>query len=290
MNSSIMSFEDRGPWGQASWPGNCSGHIYRTLFEQLKPRDFADPMAGSGTSIEVAREMGITAYGFDIHRGFNAVKDSIVEAVGHEVDVCLSHPPYGDIVLYADDKDDLSRCSSDAVFHDQLQLVMMNQREATRAGKIYGCIIGDKRRNGIYVNYMAELICRMPSDELTGVLIKAQHNCVSDAKSYAGLKMPRIAHEYIVLFRKKEKPLLMLLAGIAKEQQARLSGTWKNIVRMVMINSGGKASLAALYSAIEVNAPEKIANNPNWREKIRQTVNANSNMFAAESRGVWKLV
>lgn len=61
---SILSFPDRGPWGKSSWRGNCSGRIYEALFKQYKDvRSFCDPMVGSGTSVEVAKEMGIEAYG-----------------------------------------------------------------------------------------------------------------------------------------------------------------------------------------------------------------------------------
>ena len=91
-----MSFPDRGPWGDPKWRGNCSGHVLQSLFEQTNPESFVDCMAGSGTSIEVARERGMKAWGLDIHYGFNAVRDSILDAVGQEVDIVFSHPPYLD--------------------------------------------------------------------------------------------------------------------------------------------------------------------------------------------------
>lgn len=90
---SVLSFPERGPWGDAKWRGNCSGYIYKSLFEQLKPKVFVDPMCGSGTSIEVAREMQIEAYGLDLHQGHNVLRDSILLAVGKPADLCLSHPP-----------------------------------------------------------------------------------------------------------------------------------------------------------------------------------------------------
>ena len=70
MGSSVISFPDRGPRGDNKWRGNASGHVYRTLFEQLSPKVFVDPMVGSGTSIEVARAMGIEAHGLDLKRSF----------------------------------------------------------------------------------------------------------------------------------------------------------------------------------------------------------------------------
>ncbi len=98
---SILSFPDRGPWGDSRWRGNCSGHIYRELFEQLKPQSFCDPMMGSGTSIEVAQEMNIMAFGLDLHMGFDCLRASIVERIGQQVELCVSNPPYGSQVIYS---------------------------------------------------------------------------------------------------------------------------------------------------------------------------------------------
>ena len=63
---SVLSFPDRGKWGKSSWRGNCSGHVYKALFEQLRPTFFVDPMVGAGTSVEVAQEMGIESRGGDL--------------------------------------------------------------------------------------------------------------------------------------------------------------------------------------------------------------------------------
>ena len=76
---SILSFPERGPWGDPRYRGNCSGHVYRQIFEALRPRVFTDPMVGGGTSVEVAREMGIEAQGLDLHSGFNILRQRILE-------------------------------------------------------------------------------------------------------------------------------------------------------------------------------------------------------------------
>ncbi len=288
--NSVMSFPNRGPWGDARWRGNSSGHVYRELFEQLKPSTFCDPMVGSGTSCEVAQEMGIRNWGLDIHRGFNAIKDSILEAIGQEVDIVFGHPPYHTMVPYANDPDDLSRCSSDEDFLQKMQLVMLNQREATRSGGYYGCLIGDYRRNGQYSSYQAGIICSMPKEELAAVIIKTQHNCVSDSRQYGRMKLPRILHEYLLLFEKRQAPTLVLLAGLAREQQARLTGTWKSILQSVMISLGGKATLKDIYEKVSIGAPEKMAANPHWREKLRQILQTNDASFRPVERGVWALV
>lgn len=292
---SIFSYPERGNWGKSSWRGNCSGHVYKELFERLRPRVFIDPMVGSGTSIEVAKEMGIEAYGLDLHSGFNAIIDSILNTVGKPADLCMSHPPYGSMILYSGNvwgeahPDDLSRCDSDTDFHQKMQLVLLNQREATNPGGFYGTIIGDYRHDGQYVSYQAEMIARMPKDELAGVLIKAQHNCMSDRKQYGKMKLPFIMHEYILLWQKKAIPVLVMLGDLARQQYERLTGTWKNIVKTVLVQLGGKADLATIYETVAKAAPDKLVNNNAWREKIRQTLNQNASMFKPVDRGIWSI-
>lgn len=293
---SILSFPERGSWGNAKWRGNCSGHVYKDLFQRLQPQVFVDPMVGSGTSVEVAKEMGIEAYGLDLHQGFNAIRDSILLVVGKPADLCLSHPPYGSMIEYSGrvwgnqpHPDDLSRCESDEDFHEKMQLVLLNQRDATRAGGYYGTIIGDWRRNGKYTSYQAEMIARMPSDELAAVLIKAQHNCQSDSKNYSAMKLPFITHEYILIWQKRMVPVLVMLSSLARQQYARLSGTWKNIVKTVLAQLGGQADLPLLYEAVAKAAPEKLAQSNTWRDKIRQTLNQNPALFKPIERGVWAI-
>ena len=293
--NSILSYPERGKWGKATWRGNCSGHIYRDLFLQLKPSVFVDPMMGSGTSIEVAKEMGIEAHGLDLHSGFNAISQSILNAVGKPSDLVVSHPPYGGMILYSGQvwgeahPDDLSRCESDEDFHEKMQLVLLNQRDATLPGGYYGTIIGDWRRKGVYTSYQAECIARMPKDELAAVLIKGQHNCQSDAKSYGRMKLPMIMHEYIILWQKKAAPILVLLRDLAISQHQRLVGTWKNIVKSVLVALGGKASTTEIYEKVAEQAPDKLSTNSEWKAKVRQTLNQNRNLFASDERGVWAL-
>ena len=292
---SIFSYPDRGPWGKSNWRGNCSGHVYKELFERLQPNVFCDPMCGSNTSIEVANELNIEAYGLDLHSGFNILRDSILLTIGKEADLCLSHPPYNGCIVYSGQQwgdtphpDDLSRCIDDEDFHQKLQVAMLNQREATKNGGIYGTIIGDWRRNGVYTSYQAEVIARMPANELAGVLIKAQHNTTSARKSYGKIDLPWITHEYILLFKKKKTTTIQLLKTLATEQAMRLRGTWKSIIRNVMISLGGKASLPEIYKYVSQNAPDQLQTNENWKAKVRQVLNSSGDYFS-EERGIWAL-
>jgi hypothetical protein len=294
---SVWSFPDRGPWGSSKWRGNCSGFVYKEIFEAIKPASFADPMVGSGTSVMVARELGIEAYGFDLHSGFNAVKDSMLERIGKQVSLTCSHPPYHDMIAYSGPngmwgdvahKDDLSHCSDVEEFNEMLQLVLLNQREATLPGGFYSTIIGDMRKDGQYHSFQAEAIARMPASELAGVVIKMQHNTVSGRKSYKKISLPFIQHEYVLIWKKSESSLFSVLKAVANQAQSRLSGTWRNVVKQVLIELGGQADLAKVYGVVESQCA-KAAANPHWRDKVRQVLNSHPTHFRSVERGVWAL-
>lgn len=293
---SIVSYPSRGPWGDANWRGNCSGYLYRDLFELLRPKLFVDPMCGSGTSMEVAREMGIRAVGLDLHSGFDICRESIRARLGEEADLCLSHPPYAGMIVYsgqvwgnAPHPADLSRCTSNEKFVDLLEVALLNQRDATRPNGHFGVIIGDQRQEGSYFSYQAELIARMPREELASVIIKAQHNVHSAAQAYQ-LRYPRILHEYVLLWRKSGRLIsfLSLLGAKAREQRARLVSTWCAVVHAALLELGGEATLERLYAVIERHAPERLARNPHWQAKVRQTLQIYPR-FVARERGRWAI-
>ncbi|HRH47048.1 MAG TPA: hypothetical protein PKY82_35710, partial [Pyrinomonadaceae bacterium] len=143
MESSIVSYPDRGNYGKSAWKGNCSGRLIKDLLLQFKPRVFIDPMKGSGTSDDVVRELksegyNIEYHGFDLHSGFNAITDSIAQKIGGKrADYIFNHPPYASIFPYAGlvwgDKphpSDLSRCENYEDFLTKMKLVMQNMYDA----------------------------------------------------------------------------------------------------------------------------------------------------------------
>mgnify|MGYP000846879319 CR=1 FL=1 len=291
---SILSFPKRGKWGKSSWRGNCSGYVYQEIFSWTQPQLFIDPMCGSGTSIEVAHELGIEAVGLDLHSGFNILRDSILDKVGKQADLVLSHPPYGGMIIYSGEvwceahPDDLSRCESDDDFHQKLQLALLNQREATKSGGVYGTILGDWRRGGTYTSYMTEAIARMPKDELMAVVIKAQHNVTSGNTAYRQ-KLPLIQHEYIVLWKKPKLLQVNVLSVLAKQQHKRLTQTWLVVVRLALISLGGKSTLRQLYAKVAEASPSRLEQNENWQAKVRQVLQMHTADFYAIERGVWAI-
>lgn len=291
--TSILSFPDRGPYGKSSWRGNTSGRVVKALLEFFKPSLFVDPAEGGCTSRDVAKELDVEYVGLDLHSGFNLLKDKLIERLPREADYVFFHPPYHNVVAYsgqvwgnAPHSDDLSRCASPEDFLEKLSLALYNIYEATCRGGHYSIQIGDLRKNGTYWNIQSDIVQIAPG-KLEGIVIKTQHNCVSDKTIYSGNFIP-IMHEYILNFKKDGLVVSFLDCAInsSKNLVSLSNATWKAVVAWSLKKLGGKASLEDLYGVIAENAQPKTELNPHWRDKVRQTV---QKMAVNVERGVWEL-
>ena len=292
---SVMSFPERGNYGNSNWRGNTSGYVIKELIEHFNPRLFVDACEGSGTSKDVCKEMGIEYVGLDLYKGQDFTKDYILTQLPRPADICFTHPPYHDMIAYSGSvygkeilMGDTSHCRNVEEFISKSQVMLMNQREATKEGGIYCTLIGDQRGGslgkGNFRSYQSDFIQMMPKEELLSVAIKLQHNCMSDTRVYNGSFIP-IMHEYLLIWKKKAKSLFAISFDIASELQSRVATTWRNAIRIVMMKLQ-KADLNTIYNEIEKVASNLIANNPNYKAKIRQQLQKHYNNV---ERGVWSL-
>lgn len=292
---SVMSFPERGNYGNSNWRGNTSGYVIKELVEHFNPKLFVDACEGSGTSRDVCKEMGIEYVGLDLYKGQDFTKDYILTQLPRPADICFTHPPYHNMIeysgsVYGKEKliGDTSHCNSVEEFISKSQVMLMNQREATKEGGIYCTLIGDQRGGslgkGNFRSYQADFISMMPKDELLSVAIKLQHNCLSDNRVYSGNFIP-IMHEYLLIWKKSAKSLFTVSLDIAKELQSRVATTWRNTIRIVMMKLK-QADLNTIYNEVEKVAASLIANNSNWKAKIRQMLQKH---FTNVQRGVWAI-
>jgi hypothetical protein len=292
--NSIISFPNRGPWGDAHWRGNCSGHVQRALIEHFRPNFFVDVCEGSGTSRDVCSELGIKYVGLDLHNGQDFTADYVLNFLDKPADMVFSHPPYAGIIRYdkigefsnpALSARDTSAAASIEEFLEKSRIMLLNQREATRSCGIYATLIGDYRTNGVFRSFQADFINMMPRHELNSVVIKAQQNCRTLVPAGMSSFVP-LVHEYLLIWKRSAQSFVDLalnkLAGLKNE----IAGTWRAIIRTALLQLGGQASLNEIYQLVEKSASEKVRHNPHWMAKIRQTLQFH---FEPVSRGVWAL-
>ncbi len=289
--SSICSYPDRGPYGKSSYRGNCTGHIIRDFIESFMKRSdglVADPSIGGGTSVDVAKELGVRFKGTDLHQGFNLLRDDFRDFLQEDAHLVWWHPPYANMIEYSGkqwgepDKWDMSRLSIPD-FVEALELAIMNIHDATEPGGHYGILMGNLRRQGEYYN-LSSLVERVAPGKLVDELIKVQHNCVSDSRTYTN-SFIRIAHEKLLVFRRsKVDGSLGFLVASQRRAANLVATTWRAAIRRVL--QGKTLTLDDIYRAVEPYA--KLRANNHWQAKVRQVLQ-DSRFFNRVQVGVYAL-
>jgi len=203
--SSVVSYPERGPWGDNRYPGNCSGYLLIDLCATYQPRAVLDPMEGGGTSREVCADMGIPYAGYDLRGGVDSLRDEI----GAGYDLIFWHPPYHDMKLsyhdmklYTDGPRDLSRAGSLAAFGALLRAGYWRFFELLAPSGRLAILMGDLRRRGRYEPLTAD-IARLDRLHLESIVVKIQHNVSSNKTRYNAPFVP-ILHETLTIFRKPD--------------------------------------------------------------------------------------
>ncbi len=125
----------------------------------------------------------------------------------------------------------------------------------------------------------------IPKKELKSVVIKQQHNAQSFHKNYNGNFIP-IVHEYLLIWQKSKATMIEVMFQKAKDLKQSINSTWKNIIRIALLNLGGQSPLEHIYKEIEKIASQRIQINKNYKAKVRQQLQYH---FSNVERGVWGL-
>ena len=123
--------------------------IWNLVQRYTKPGDLVvDPMAGSGTTIDVCKEEGREVKGFDIAPQHPEVIQNDARNIplpDESVDLVFIDSPYGDNVSYSDSPDCIGRIScEDEGFYLELEKVAREAYRILRPGKVMGWLIGDQ--------------------------------------------------------------------------------------------------------------------------------------------------
>lgn len=302
MTTSILSFPTRGNYGRSNWRGNCSGYVIKEMLEFYRPKVFVDPAEGGLTSRDVCRELnaqgaGIEYVGLDLHSGFNLLRDSLTDRIGgSRAEYAFFHPPYWKMVLYSGRSgqwgnephpDDLSHAPTYEDFILKMRLAMQNIYDAVAPGGHFSILVGDYRKDGKYISIQADLQMLAPG-ALDGILIKTQHNCVSDKTRYSGKNFIPIMHEYLLNFRKDRRVVGFLDSTLSVSRRLEMfsKANWRATIYHVLRKLGGKARLPEIYQAIAETSPDKIKTRPNWAARVRRELQI---FCVSVERGVWAL-
>lgn len=211
--SSIVSYFARGKYGSNAWRGNCSGLLIRDLLEYYRPDTFGDLAVGSGTSIEVAKDLGYTKSNTvfsDLNPKYGGVDISNPDLDFPLMDFIFFHPPYyvfpgssmptysGNMWGNEANPHDGSRITDPIEFKRWFDLCNANLYRLLHKGGRMAILMGDSRYRGQYFSMFKNMDI---FGEIEQVIIKEQHNCYADSIKYSGKFIP-IEHEYLVIIKK----------------------------------------------------------------------------------------
>jgi len=138
------------PKGDNKYPGVTPALIiYNMVWRYTDPGDLVvDPMAGSGTTLDVCREERRRCICYEIAPTRpDVVKNDArnIPLEDNSVDMIFIDSPYGDNIKYNDDPDCIGKIScEDEKFYDELEKVMKECYRILKPGKVLGWLIGDQ--------------------------------------------------------------------------------------------------------------------------------------------------
>ena len=295
--TTVVSYPERGVGGNNKYRGNCSPKLIEDLINFYKPSEICDYMVGSGTTFDAAKNCGIVCHGYDLNRGFDLMNNDIPE----RSELTFWHPPYADIITYSDvmysaedirkkygfdpRESDLSRIKDWDKFVEAMNYCCMKQFAALEKGGRMAVLMGDIKKKGKLYSMLADIA---KPGTLEQIVIKTQHNCVSDRTTYSGKFIP-IVHEYLMIVRKDNSIYIPVMLTTRKTVDIRdmECSTWRDVVAAVLEQHKGSVSLNCIYEQIENHKKAKA--NQWWKEKVRQTLQRNPQYFNHDGRGMWSL-
>lgn len=194
----------RGPYGDPSYPGNCSGELIKDLLRYFQPQRVFDPMTGSGTCADVCRELKIECRSGDIFDGADACDETTYRDVG-SFDFIWAHPPYWRMKHYTDDPRDLANAPTLAAFLERYESFIRNAAAALASGGRLAILMGDysDREDGfvplIYHTKRLAFAAGLRQDCTD--IIRFSHGASSARKRYESSFIPGL-HDVCMIFRK----------------------------------------------------------------------------------------
>ena len=185
---SVVSYPDRGPWGDSRYSGNCSGYLVKDLILRFNCQSVFDPAEGSGTVRDVVS--GINQYLKKRHRVRGqgpktrmGYPDRLPCLIG-SLTLSGTIRPTGTLsgTLMTQRTSAIARTLED--FELKLNQSVERLFQAVKPGGIMAILIGDKRKDGRYYPLFRTLLMNPNIGQLKAIIIKVQHHCRSDSRNY----------------------------------------------------------------------------------------------------------
>ena len=220
----IWDFRYRDDYaGDKDFHGNCSPQVVEQCIWRFTNEGelVLDPMAGSGTALDVCKKFNRRCIGYDIKppedRPNIIQNDSRkIPLEDESIDMIFIHPPYWNLTYYTKAEEnlpDLSRAKTVEEYLTMLKQVFKECYRVLKQGKFMCVLLGDLIRDGRFIPLCGKAI---DITEETGFIdygyaVKLAHGEVSRKKSGVITAEPfytrnlKISHDLVMFFKKGQK-------------------------------------------------------------------------------------
>ncbi len=193
-----------GPYGDRGYPGNCSGELIKDLLRYFRPRSVLDPMTGSGTCLDVCKELGIPCRSSDIRADLDACNPETFAGIGR-VDFVWLHPPYWRQKRYSDDPRDLSNAATLKSFLERYGRLIRNCASMLVPGGRMAILMGDysDRDEGFcpLVYHTKRLCFEAGLKQTVTEIVRFSHGASSSKRVYRSSFIPGL-HDVVTVVEK----------------------------------------------------------------------------------------
>jgi SAM-dependent methyltransferase len=202
----------RGDYGDARYPGNCSGELIKDLLRYFDAQRVLDPMTGSGTCRDVCRELGIECRSTDLFTtlfdGADACDPKSFASIG-TFDFIWLHPPYWRQKVYSDDSRDLSTAPTLDAFFDGYERLIDNCVDVLQPGGKLAILMGDYSDRDVgfvpLTYHTKRLAFSAGLKQCCTDIIRFSHGASSSKKTYRSSFIPGL-HDVCSVFERSQKP------------------------------------------------------------------------------------
>ena len=153
---SIVSYPNRGEYGNNKYRGNATGKLLIDLHKVYKFDEISDYMSGSFTTSDVGKELNIITNCYDLNglQGEQSKFDLIENDIKERNNFIYWHPPYWDIIKYSGHmygdtplKNDLSHIKDYQEFIKAINYCLAKQYASLKVGGRMAILMADIKKN-----------------------------------------------------------------------------------------------------------------------------------------------
>ena len=181
-----------GLQGDPKFVGATPSYVIWNVIDRFtKPGDLVvDPFCGSGTTLDVAKDTGREARGFDIAPYRPDIEKADARSLplaANSVKLVFMDPPYGDHIAYSDQKDCIAKLSAyDPAFYKAMHRAIRESVRVLEPGgvlAVYVCDYFEKKKGFAPVGFqmfvsMADVL------EIVDIVSVVRHNRTLDMGNY----------------------------------------------------------------------------------------------------------